>query len=68
MPEEQTEQIELSISDIVLMRIYDILMSQFMLENPKDGEKLYELHKRGGLLMPEVDYQPSEIITEENNG
>lgn len=64
---EEEEQIELTIGDIVLMRIYDILMSKFMLENPKDGEKLYELHRRGGLLMPKVDYNPAEIITEENN-
>lgn len=62
--DEQAAPIELEVGDIVLMRIYDILMSRFMLDHPSDGTKLYDLHNRGGLLMPPVDYNVEEMITE----
>lgn len=50
------------ISIILLMRMYDIMMSQFMLEYPEEGEKLYNLHAEGGFLNPTIGYDQSKII------
>lgn len=47
---------------IVLMRIYDILMSDFILNNPEEGSKLYELHAAGGFLNPPPAYDASKIV------
>jgi len=41
---------------IVLSRIYDVLMTQLMVDDAEKGEHLLGLHAEGGLLMPEPTF------------
>lgn len=50
------------ISLIIQMRIYDVLMSQFMLSHPEEADKLYNLHCEGGFLNPAPSYDPTKIV------
>lgn len=50
------------ISVILLMRLYDIQMSQFMIAHPEEAEKLYNLHCEGGFLNPTPAYSQDKIV------
>jgi hypothetical protein len=47
---------------LLLTRIYDILLADFMLRNNDEGIKLYDLHKAGGLLSPDLILNPDNIV------
>lgn len=55
-----TDQVE-DIKVITLMRIYDVLISIFMMDHEAEASKLVELHKAGGLLIPDPFIDPAEI-------
>ena len=46
---------------ITLMRIYDVLMAQYMADHPERGVKLYEIHAKGGLMGPPPAFDPEEV-------
>lgn len=57
-----SEQAARDVQTIMLMRIYDVLISQFMVEHAEEAEKLYYLHLNGGFLNPPPAYDPENFI------
>lgn len=49
-------------STILLMRIYDVLLCEFLLSHPEEGIKMHDLHAKGGLLGPMIALDPEEMI------
>lgn len=47
---------------ITLLRILDVLYAIYMKQYPKGAEKLVNLHSEGGLLGPELRYDPSKML------
>lgn len=50
------------VQTIVMLRIYDVVMSQLMLDHPKQGQQLLDLHNEGGLILhPDVRFDEEKI-------
>jgi hypothetical protein len=49
------------VQTITLLRIYDVLIADFMARYPKAGEKLMERHARGGFMAPPPAFNPDEV-------
>lgn len=49
------------VQTITLLRIYDVMLADFVERHPKAGKKLLERHARGGFLAPPPAFNPDEV-------
>jgi hypothetical protein len=47
-------------SAITLMRIYDVVMAQFLADYPESARRLLQIHASGGLMGPPPGFDPSQ--------
>lgn len=49
------------VQTITLLRIYDILMAEFMDSNPAAASRMLERHKHGGTFTPPPAFDPEQM-------
>lgn len=49
------------VQTITLLRIYDVMLADFVEKHPKAGQRLMEKHAKGGFFAPPPAFNPDEV-------
>lgn len=55
------------VTAITLLRIYDVMLADFMARHPQAGGRLMEKHARGGFMAPPPAFNPNEVTSYEGD-
>lgn len=64
---EDSDELRDDAQFIVLMQIRDILYAQYAEKSPQKAKKLIDFHREGGIIGPDVHFDPSKSLDTPDN-